>query len=192
MLLSTRFGEALVYASEIHIRQLRKGTAVPYISHLLAVTALCLEHGANEEIAIAALLHDSAEDTGGQARLDDIKRRFGDQVAFCVEQCSDSLTELPSEKTPWRARKEAHLAALAHVPPEVALIVACDKLHNARCTISDLRTANVDFWGKFKGGKAGTLWYLRATAEIVSRSISPALANELGRAISEIEQLAGP
>ncbi len=98
MKLSSRFEEALVYANKIHEGQTRKRSAVPFVSHLLGVTSLALEYGANEDEAIAALLHDAAEDAGGEERLSDIHERFGAAVADMVRDCSDTLA-MP--KPPW-------------------------------------------------------------------------------------------
>ena len=119
----SRFGEALAYAETAHSGQMRKRTSVPYIAHLLGVTALALEHGANEDEAIAALLHDTVEDCGGLERLRDVRERFGPNVAEIVMGCTDA-TEIP--KPPWKQRKEAYVHDLAAAPPSVLLVSACD------------------------------------------------------------------
>ena len=121
MPLGERFEEALVYATRLHGAQLRKGSAVPYVAHLLAVTALVLEDGGGEEEAVAALLHDAVEDQGGDATRQEIRRRFGDHVTALVDGCTDTDV-VP--KPPWRERKERYLEHLATAPPEVRRISA--------------------------------------------------------------------
>ncbi len=136
MNLSPRFESALSYAAVIHAHQQRKGTGIPYLAHLLAVTSIALEHGATEDEAIAALLHDAGEDAGGRGRIEDIRQRFGDAVADIVQGCTD--TEV-TPKPPWRKRKEDYIAHLADASPSTLLVSAADKLHNARAILSDLR-----------------------------------------------------
>ncbi len=155
----SRFSQALVYAADAHKDQTRKGTSVPYVAHVLAVAALALENGANEDEAIAALLHDTVEDCGGEARLSDVRERFGATVADIVWGCSDTM-ETP--KPPWRERKETYLHRLDAESPSVLLVSACDKLHNVRSLLVSVRNDGEAAWARFKGGKAGTLWYYRA------------------------------
>jgi (p)ppGpp synthase/HD superfamily hydrolase len=108
-MLSSSFDDALVYASRLHRTQTRKGKAVPYIAHLMVVSALVLEHGGTEEQAIAGLLHDAAEDQGGLSTLSEVEQRFGSAVAKIVADCTDSFAD---PKPPWRPRKEAYIASL--------------------------------------------------------------------------------
>ena len=188
MSLSSRFDEALVYASQLHREQLRKGSETPYVGHLLAVAALVLENGADEDEAIAALLHDAMEDQGGRPTLAEIRRRFGPRVAEIVEGCSDSDT-VP--KPPWRERKERYIAHLADASPSVLLVCAADKLHNARSIVADLRRQGNAIWQIFNGGKEGTLWYYREVlAALRRRSAAPALVEQLAAAVAEMERLA--
>jgi (p)ppGpp synthase/HD superfamily hydrolase len=187
MQLTARFEEALVYAAQLHARQLRKGTTIPYISHLLAVTALVLENGGDEDEAIAALLHDAVEDQGGAGTREEIRRRFGDTVASIVNDCSDTDI-IP--KPPWRERKERYIAHLREATPSVRLISAADKLHNARAILSDYRQSGESVWHRFNGGKAGTLWYYRAVTDALRARAETPLVDELDRVVTEIEQLA--
>ena len=154
--LSRRFEDALTYATVIHAGQLRKGTGIPYIAHILGVTAIALEHGADEDEAMAALLHDAGEDAGGLGRIADIRTRFGSKVADIVAGCTDAVT-LP--KPPWRERKEKYIAHLAAADAGTILVSASDKLHNARAILADLRKEGDAVWSRFKGGKEGTLAY---------------------------------
>jgi (p)ppGpp synthase/HD superfamily hydrolase len=184
MTLSPRFEQALVYAAQIHAGQLRKGTLVPYLSHLLGVTAIALEHGATEDEAIAALLHDAVEDAGGKARLTDIEVRFGNRVAGIVTGCTDT-DQTP--KPPWRARKLAHVAHVRRASASVKLVVAADKLHNARTILSDYRALGDAVWTKFKGGKEGTLWYHRTMIKSFTGPRLRRLAQDLDAVVTELE-----
>lgn len=187
MLLSTRFEEALIFATRLHREQMRKGTTIPYIAHLLGVTSIVLEHGGDEDEAIAALLHDAIEDQGGASTREEIRRRFGETVVAIVDGCTDAEV-IP--KPPWRARKEAYIAHIAHAAPSVRLVSVADKLHNARAILADYRELGNDLWKRFNGGKEGTLWYYRALVNAFRATGITPLIEELDRVISEIEQLA--
>lgn len=184
-LLTTRFDDALHYAADLHRRQTRKGTRVPYISHLLAVTSLVLEDGGDEDQAIAALLHDAVEDQGGMDTLEEIRQRFGERVARIVLACSDSFI---TPKPPWRERKEKYLAHLADAPADVLRVSLADKVHNARSILGDLRQNGQAVWGRFNGGRAGTLWYYQELARIFQQVRPSPLASELNRVVSEMER----
>ncbi|HEY5425752.1 MAG TPA: HD domain-containing protein [Candidatus Tumulicola sp.] len=157
--LSPRFDKALAYAARVHRTQKRKGPEIPYVSHLLAVAAIVLENGGDEDEAIAALLHDAAEDQGGLPRLADIRAQFGERVADVVEACSDSLEEDPEKKKPWKMRKERYQRHLRESRDASAYLVsAADKLHNARATLEDLVTHGPTVWNRFSVGRSETLW----------------------------------
>lgn len=159
MMMTERFDAALAYASDAHRTQLRKGSGVPYISHLLGVASIALEFGADEDQAIAALLHDAVEDQGGLERLADIRARFGDRVAGIVQDCTDAVI-VP--KPPWRARKELYLASLAHKHRDSLLVSLADKTHNAEAIAADRAQIGDAIWDRFTGGREGSLWYYRA------------------------------
>jgi (p)ppGpp synthase/HD superfamily hydrolase len=188
--LSVRFDRALALAAELHRAQRRKGTAVPYLSHLLAVAAIALEHGATEDEAAAALLHDAVEDQGGRPTLERIRAELGDEVAAIVLGCTDADV-VP--KPPWRARKEAYVARVAGAPLPVRLVSASDKLHNARSLVADYRMAKDALFARFTGGREGTLWYYRALVgafrEGARAPAFDALVDELDRTVSALEQL---
>ena len=179
-----RFEEALLYATRVHALQWRKGTAVPYITHLLAVAAIVGEGGGDEDEVIAALLHDAVEDQGGAARLADIHTRFGDAVAAIVAGCT--AEEFPT----WRATKEAYVARLATATPAVLRVSSADKLHNARAILADLRRQGDALWAIFGGGKAGTLWYYRSLVAAYGRRTDGPPVDELARVVAAIEALA--
>ena len=150
MTLGLRFDAALAYASEAHRKQSRKSSDIPYVGHLLGVSSIVIDYEGDEEEAIAALLHDAPEDQGGQARLDDIRDRFGSRVASIVEACSDSLAKDPNEKAEWPVRKRAYLQHLAaNADASVFLVSAADKLHNLRAMLSDYAVVAEDLWKRF-------------------------------------------
>jgi (p)ppGpp synthase/HD superfamily hydrolase len=187
MKLTHRFREALVYAAELHADQVRKVSGEPYVAHLLGVAALALEHGADEDEAIAALLHDAVEDQGGAEQREEICRRFGAAAAAIVDGCSDADTQ---PKPPWRRRKEAYLAHLRDdATPSMRLISACDKLNNARAILLDYRRLGESLWNHFKGGRDGTLWYYRAVVEALKAHGTTPLVEELDRVVGELESL---
>jgi GTP pyrophosphokinase len=178
--------EAAALAFTLHSEQRRKGTEVPYIAHLMSVAALVLEHGGDEEQAIAGLLHDAIEDVGIEQEAV-IAERFGPRVARIVRSCTDADT---FPKPPWRARKEAYIAHLAHTDRDALLVSACDKLHNARAIVSDLRTLGLAVFDRFRGGQEGAVWYYTALADAFLCLLPGPLATELVEAVGEMRRLA--
>ena len=190
MILSQRFEDALVYAARLHAKQIRKGTTIPYVSHLLSVASIVLEHGGNEVETIAALLHDAIEDQGGTETREEIRRRFGDAVVSIVDGCTDAEV-IP--KPPWKERKEQYIARLSHASPSILLVSAADKLHNARAILGDYRALGENLWDRFNGGKEGTLWYYKSLVDAFKQAaagtaLAP-LIEELERVVGEIEKL---
>lgn len=182
-----KFERALIYAARLHADQARKGTGTPYVTHLLAVAALVGENGGTEDEAVAALLHDAPEDRGGEERLEDIRARFGEEVAGIVSGCTDAFED---PKPPWRERKERYLAHLAGAPPSVRLVSSADKLHNARSVLADYRALGEGLWDRFTGGREGTLWYYRAVAGTLTAAGGGRIPDELGRVVEELHRLA--
>jgi len=187
------FSRAFSFATELHAGQLRKQTDIPYVAHLIGVASLVLEHGGTADEAIAALLHDSIEDCGPaypggvEALRVRIRADFGAAVLAIVEGCTDSETE---PKPPWRERKEAYLAHLETASPSIRLVSCCDKLHNARAIVADLRVIGGVLFERFTAGKTGTLWYYGALAEAFERAPVPGPAGELRRTVALMQQLA--
>lgn len=177
-------------AAGLHADEPRKGTSIPYIAHLMAVSALVLEDGGSEDEAIAALLHDTAEDHGGEVVLAQIRERFGDRVAPIVAACSDSLLPEGEEKEDWPVRKRRYLDALAAKEDEGALRVSnADKLHNARAILRDDEAHGEELWERFNT-KSGPdqLWYYRSLADIYLEERGGSfLAVELDRVVRELE-----
>lgn len=167
-LLSPKFALALQFANEIHSTQQRKGAGAPYISHLMAVSALVFEHGGSETEAIAALLHDAAEDCGGRPMLETVRVMFGEAIAQIVEACTDTME---ARKPDWRPRKEAYVAHLASASPSVQLVAGCDKLHNLQTTLRDLRAGQPsDYWKRFSEGAESQAWYYGACGKALAGS----------------------
>jgi GTP pyrophosphokinase len=177
---------AFDFAYQLHAQQLRKGTKIPYIAHLLAVSALVLEAGGDEDQVIAALLHDAAEDQGGKETLEIIRKRFGERVASIVEGCSDTLS-VP--KPPWRKRKETYLEHLQDAPKEVRLVSLADKLHNARSILREVKQYGSETFDKFNGGKSGTLWYYAELVESFKQTENNFLIDELVEVVEQIRNL---
>jgi hypothetical protein len=180
--LTSRFDEAIRYAHDLHRDQGRKGTTIPYISHLMVVAALVVEHGGDEDQAIAALLHDAAEDQGGLATLNEIERRFGASVAEIVSDCTDAWAE---PKPEWRARKKAYLAKLPTKPTRSLLVSLADKVHNAEAILYDFRVHGDALWARFTGGADGTRGYYRELAEFFVKAMPGRLSDRLSRAVAE-------
>ena len=188
MKLSKKFDEALVYASRVHGNQMRKKTGIPYVAHILGVTAIALEYGADETEAIGALLHDAVEDGGGAERLRDIREKFGDEVARIVDGCTDT-DQTP--KPPWLERKQAYIEHLKDSDRSTRLVSASDKLHNTRAILAELRRNGLEVFERFSGKKDGTLWYYRALVGAFRQHGDHAdLIDELDRVVSEIEKIA--
>jgi (p)ppGpp synthase/HD superfamily hydrolase len=179
-MLTERFDEAFNYVHQLHRTQTRKDTPTPYISHLMTVVALVVEHGGNEDQAIGALLHDAAEDQGGVETLEDIRRRFGDTVAEIVSDCTDAWTE---PKPDWRPRKKAYLAKLASKPTQSLLVSLADKTHNAEAILFDYRDLGDRLWPRFNGGAEGTRWYYGALVDVFSQTMPGRLSDRLSRAV---------
>ncbi|PSH04598.1 MAG: phosphohydrolase [Acidobacteria bacterium] len=174
--LSARFDEALVMASSLHRLQARKGGRVPYVAHLLGVASLVLEEGGSEDMAIAALLHDAAEDQGGEEALEAIASVFGAAVARWVRQASDSLV---FPKPEWETRKRHHLAQIPRADKEAQLIMLADKVYNARSILADHIRIGSEVWARFSVARERTVWYYEALLEVFERELSPALYDTL-------------
>lgn len=184
--LGNRFLEAVAFAVEAHAGDVRKGTTIPYASHLLQVAGLVLEFGGTETEAIGALLHDTAEDAGGEKILDEIKSKFGEEVEKIVRENSDSITALKSEKAPWRVRKESYVAAIAHKSESGCLVSICDKIHNARSLNTDNRNIGDSHWERFNASKQDSLWYYNALLEAFRSRLKG--VDRFQPAISELEE----
>ncbi len=186
--LTQRYSEAVELARHAHSGQFRKGTKIPYLYHLLAVSSLVLEFGGDEDQAIAGLLHDLIEDCG-EVYLSDVQARFGPRVAGMVQDCSDGSAEqkgaarTPDERrADWKRRKLQYLAHLSDAGPGSLLVSACDKLHNARAIVADLEDPAVgnQVFERFTAGAAGTLAYYHSLAVLMAqREVAPARQLEL-------------
>lgn len=194
---SERLTAGFEWASRLHAEQTRKGIETPYLSHLLGVASLVVEHGGDEDDVIAGLLHDAVEDCGGLTMLDQIRDRFGSIVADTVMQCSDSATSDPDAKLDWVDRKRAYVAAIAAKSDRARFVTACDKLHNASAILNDhLLGAALDgstVWDRF-GGKTReqTVAYYSSMLAVLENRISPALWSRLAQTVQALASLTEP
>jgi (p)ppGpp synthase/HD superfamily hydrolase len=188
--LTERYADAVAYAATAHAAQRRKGTDIPYVAHLLAVSGSVLEAGGDEDLAIAGLLHDVVEDQGGLPRADDVRARFGDRVADIVLGCSDSTVEDRTDKLPYAERKAAHIAHLRDASEDVLLVTAADKLHNVRAIHTDLLIDGPDMLKRFNGEPQQILAYYRSILEVLeSRGVAPVLVVPLRHAVERVADL---
>jgi (p)ppGpp synthase/HD superfamily hydrolase len=189
--LTSRFDEAFAYAHAAHGAQLRKGTSAPYIGHLMGVASIVLDDGGSEDEAIAALLHDAAEDAGGRERAADIRARFGDAVAAIVEDCTDAWT---TPKPAWIERKKQYVEHARTLPPASLRVSAADKVHNAYAILRDLRNIGEAVWDRFKAKPDDVLWYYQSLVRAYREATGGRLDNlvgELDRIVRGIEREMG-
>lgn len=190
-LLSAKFTEALIYTSELHARQRRKGGQIPYLAHLLGVTSIVLEDGGDEEEAIGALLHDAVEDHPRDGRTErEILERFGPRVHRIVMGCTDTYPDLPktaSGKAKWEDRKRKYIEHLRHeASPEVLRVASADKLYNARSIINDMRLCGDEVWARFSVPREKSLWYYREVTEALR-----AATHDRSRLVRELDGIVG-
>jgi (p)ppGpp synthase/HD superfamily hydrolase len=186
--LGPRFLRAFEFAAEKHKGQTRKASTIPYIAHLMGVASLVLEAGGDEDLAIAALLHDVVEDCGGVPMSKEVRRRFGARVAKVVDGCTDADTY---PKPPWRERKENYIRHLKRADADTRLVSAADKLNNIRSILSDYRAIGEAVWSRFNGGREGTLWYYRTLRDHFIKHAPNRLTRDFDLAVQELEQLTG-
>jgi len=192
--LGTKFKDALLFAMEIHAGDFRKGTSIPYVSHLLGVCALVLEDGGDEEEAIAALLHDTLEDHPEKVNKDDLIRRFGARVADLVERCTDTPPDYRAgEKPPWHERKSAYVDQIRKETYPLCRVSLADKIHNVRTIVMDYRRLGDAIWARFKANKDDQLRYHWDLVDAFREANAPAhLLNELDILVSELESGKNP
>jgi (p)ppGpp synthase/HD superfamily hydrolase len=186
-MLTDRIAQALALALDAHDGQKRKGTQIPYIAHPLAVASIALEHGADEEQAMAALLHDTVED-GGQQYADIIRQKFGDRVADIVAGCTDGVPDATGTKEAWQPRKERYITHLKDASDDVLLVSGSDKLHNARAIVEDLLVIGPTVFDRFTSTKKQTLWYYEMLAAIFAQRGTP-IAKPLTDTVQRMKQL---
>jgi (p)ppGpp synthase/HD superfamily hydrolase len=185
---SPRFRQAFEYAAVLHAPDLRKSTKIPYIAHLLDVCSIVLRYGGTEDTAIGALLHDAAEDHGGESRLADIRRNFGPTVERIVRECTDSVER---QKEPWERRKKAYLKHLPKASSDAMLVSAADKLSNAQGILADHYAIGDAVFKRFGRPKQRTLWYYNALADVFAARLRGNLPKALRRTVSELNRRAG-
>ena len=185
--LGPRFLRAFEFAAKKHKYQTRKASTIPYIAHLMGVASLVLEAGGDEDLAIAALLHDIVEDCGGAPMLTQIRRRFGSRVAKIVDGCTDADTY---PKPPWRERKENYIARLREEDADTRLVSAADKLNNVRSILSDYREIGESVWSRFNGKREGTLWYYRTLRDEFLQGGANRVTEDFALEVRKLEHLA--
>ncbi|HEY1803574.1 MAG TPA: HD domain-containing protein [Terracidiphilus sp.] len=193
LVLSARFTRAVDYARLLHT-EARKGTEIPYMAHLLGVTALVMAEAGGpvpltEDMVIAAILHDTVKDHGGKPRLDDVEKIFGPHVARMVEGLSDTLAEDHDKKEGWDERKRAYLVRLRTEPEDVLVISAADKLYNAKSILDDLKQIGPAVWERFKRGPKEQLWYFHSLLEVFRARLKSPIVDELEHVVNEISYL---
>ncbi|HPW04067.1 MAG: HD domain-containing protein [Dokdonella sp.] len=197
-ILTKRFTDAFDYARVAHAAQVRKGSSIPYLYHLLGVASLVIEFGGDEDQAIAGLLHDVIEDCGEPHRAL-VRAQFGDAVADIVEDCTDgsaeskaSHTDIEAKRRDWMRRKLDYLAHLAKAPDATLLVSGCDKLHNARAILNDLENPEVGtrVFERFTGGREGTLGYYQSLSEVFSKR-GARMVVQLEATVARMHALAG-
>ena len=163
----TRLSQALAYAENVHAGVMRKGTDIPYLAHVVGVSAIVMETGGSEDEAIAGLLHDTLEDGGDPERMrGEIRDQFGDRVLEIVEAMSDATPVAGEAKPPWRARKEAYVAHLAAcADPGVHRVCMADKTYNLRAINDDFAEIGDELWERFNAPPEDQLWYFTALGE---------------------------
>jgi (p)ppGpp synthase/HD superfamily hydrolase len=182
--------QALEFAAAAHGGQTRKGTSIPYVSHLLQVSGLVLQWGGDLEQAAAALLHDVVEDTG--ATLADVAAAFGPGVAAIVADCTDTGPgEAPGRKRPWLVRKREYLERVRVVAPRSALVIGCDKLHNTSTLLADLEREGLATLARFNAPAPQQLWYFRQVAAALSAGVPAGLHAELAAHAERFAALTG-
>ena len=186
--LTRRFDEAFAYAHELHQGQTRKGTPVPYLGHLMGVASIVLDDGGSEDEAIAALLHDAAEDAGGRKTVEEIRARFGDRVAKIVEDCTDSWA---TPKEPWAERKQKYVEHARALPPSSLRVSAADKVHNAYAILRDLRNVGEKVWDRFKAKPDDVVAYYHGLVRSFREAGGGRLVDELERIVRGIEREMG-
>ena len=193
LLLSRRFTDAVEYARTVHT-ELRKGTEIPYLAHLLGVAAMVMGEAGHawcsisEDMVIAALLHDAVEDHGGKTMLKEIEGKFGTDVARMVWGLSDSLVEEGVEKEPWKERKQAYIQRLRKEPGDVRLISVADKLYNAKAILDDHREIGAKIWKRFKRERDEQLWYFDELLLVYKKFPEIRMVNEFARVCAELRQ----
>lgn len=186
--MSDRFAEALAMANELHGDQVRKGTKVPYVSHLLIVAGTVLQNGGDEDEAVAALLHDTVEDCGGKPVMEKIRQRFGDKIADLVDGCTETDIR---PKPPWRERKERYIENIKSANPSVRLISCADKLHNATSILFDYRRVGEKVWDRFNAGKSDSLWFYTSMVDALrAAGETRPILNDLEIAVKNLKELA--
>jgi len=183
-----KYLEAYNYSYKLHKKQMRKGSNIPYFTHLSSVSNLIIENNGTTTQAIAGLLHDAVEDQGGAKTLAIIKRKFGPKVAKIVDQCSDTTIE---PKPPWKARKIKYIQNIKNKTQNTLLVSLCDKYHNASCILSDYQKVGEEIWDRFTASKQETFWYYESLYKEFKRYLKnhPELIKAYKNKVDEMKRI---
>jgi (p)ppGpp synthase/HD superfamily hydrolase len=163
-----KYKKAIDYAFALHSNQYRKGTSIPYFTHLVSVSNNVIENGGNTDEVIAGLLHDAVEDQGGEKTLKLIKKRFGNKVGKIVEECSDTKI---TPKPPWLERKKKYLSGMKKSTQSSLFVSLCDKLHNATCIVNDYQRVGRKLWKRFNASPKQVYWYHNSLYKNFSKNL---------------------
>lgn len=190
--LGKRFARALNLAVEWHGAQTRKGVTIPYMSHLMTVSSIVMEHGGKEDEAIAALFHDAIEDAPDATEADKrealMREEFGSTVAEIVLGCTDGRPNDGGKKAPWAERKKAYLAAMRNKPANTLLVAGSDKLHNLTCTVRDMRREGPGTLSRFGSSASDLAWYYGEIGQTLTERGIP-MASEYNVLLAEFKEM---
>lgn len=172
---SERLDRALAFAAAEFRHRVRKGSGIPYLTHLLGVMVIVAEHGGDEDQMIAALLHDYLEDIEGSS-VEVLEQQFGERVAGFVVALSDTTVR---PKPPWEERKRRYIEHLGAELPDLKLVSAADKLHNARSLLREHATVGDSIWDRFNATCDQTLWYYREVVRALGQGWQHPVLDEL-------------
>ncbi len=159
--------QSIVFATNAHEGQFRKGTQIPYILHPLEAAAIVGTMTTDDEIISAAILHDVVEDT--DTTIEQIKERFGERVAALVASESEDKRENLSPDSTWKLRKQEMIDHLKTAPTEVKMITLGDKLSNIRAIYRDYTAIGDKLWQRFnQKDKREHFWYYSSIAECLA------------------------
>jgi len=189
VILTDRYLNALIFMYNLHKNQTRKGSSIPYISHLESVASIVWKHNGSETEAIAALLHDAVEDQGGLETLQLIMDNFGPEIAQIVVGLSDTIDHGSGPKPEWSIRKQKYIDSLSSEPYSVRLISAADKLDNIRDILRELEEMGPIMWSKFSGTPDQIIWYYKSLIDIYIKHGPKQLGLEISQVLNKILEI---
>lgn len=187
MIFTPRLNQALQFSARAHAPQKRTGTTIPYFTHPVAVALILSTTTSDEDVLVAALLHDVVEDCPDpDFGAGKIKEVFGERVFSFVLGC----TERELRNVDWKVRKDSYVENLDSAPEESLLIVAADKIHNLLSILEDHKNLGEKVFDKFNASKAETMWFYRETFGRLEKRLEQDNAL-LERYLEKLEELEG-